>query len=202
MYRKRTTMVSKKYVQVIITWNEGVVNDLNQQSKLFPQHGEYLFGPRQKRHSPAAELLHFRPFTTTLLGTNHRGHFLSLFLSFSFFLVTKDKITYSDIPRRKPNDFAYSSVTGERCRWAVASFSGKSVPLFFGISFRQMCSCIVVSMFFIVLLSVVRSECLGCCNRTPLYRRSTSDSVLIGQNVCHSKKIPHPLRHTPPIYVT
>lgn len=64
-------------------------------------------------------------------------------------MLRKKILTYSGIPRRKPTDFAYLSVTDKR-RCVVASFSGKSVPCF--ALLRQMCSCIF-SMFLVVLLS-------------------------------------------------
>lgn len=94
-----------------LTRHEGVVDDLKEQSELFPQHGEHLFSPRQQRRTPATELLHRSP-----LGTNNRGHFFT-------YWADNNILTYSGIPRQK-TDFAYLSVTDVR-RWDVASFSGK-----------------------------------------------------------------------------
>lgn len=110
--------------------------------------------------------------------------FLFPFSSYSDCHVQENKkiLTYFDIPRQKPTDFAYVSVTNMRlCR--VASFSGEFAP------FRPLPSNPLVQS-----LHVCQARCLHDSKRMSrvlqhcaLNTAVTSHSVLIGQGSCQSQ---------------
>lgn len=112
--------------------------------------------------------------------------------SLSWIVAVKKILTYSGIPRRKPKDFAYLSVTDE-CRSAVASFSGKSAP--FSVSFVKRFR--VLSPCFSVACGIrccTSGECLEIATLSPLkINMLTSRSAPSGRCSCHSQ-------NPPPIY--